>query len=180
MSEENKRLATRFHSELFQGRNLAVADEILSEDFRVGTPGVPAQWASGREGAKQFASAIVEAFPDLAFVHHDVVAVEHHQPAARGQHGGERGDELCQERLVVARDAGFDPRRNARRPPPGEVLQPNDGLVVRKEQNGVPLLAETTAPDVGHAERPARGCDPFELLDRHGGRGYLPCIRPRR
>jgi steroid delta-isomerase-like uncharacterized protein len=74
MSEENKRLATRFHLDFFQGRNLDLADEILSEDFSVGTRGFPAHWASGRAGAKQFASDIAEAFPDLSFVHHDVIA----------------------------------------------------------------------------------------------------------
>jgi steroid delta-isomerase-like uncharacterized protein len=92
MSDENKRLAKRFHVDLFEEKDLDVADKILSEDFSVGTPGVPAHWSSGREGAKRFASDIAAAFPDVAFEHHEVLA-EGDKVVVRwtltGTHGGE-------------------------------------------------------------------------------------------
>jgi predicted ester cyclase len=74
MSEQNKALADRFHMDIFQNGNLAVADEILSNDFAwhggMGPPG----GQRGPEGTKQVATALIAAFPDRQITHDDTIA----------------------------------------------------------------------------------------------------------
>jgi steroid delta-isomerase-like uncharacterized protein len=70
----NEVLAHRFHMDIFQQGNLAVADEIVAPDFVLHSPGLPPQMQRGAEGVKQFAAAIRNAFPDdLRITHEDTI-----------------------------------------------------------------------------------------------------------
>jgi steroid delta-isomerase-like uncharacterized protein len=72
--EENKALAIRYHTDIFQNGRLEVADEILSPDFVIHNPVLPEALRNGPEGAKKYASAIVTAIPDRKLEHHDILA----------------------------------------------------------------------------------------------------------
>jgi steroid delta-isomerase-like uncharacterized protein len=74
-AEANEALAHRFHMDIFQQGNLAVADEIVTPDFVIHSPGLPPQMQRGAEGVKQFAAAIRNAFPnDLRITHDDTIS----------------------------------------------------------------------------------------------------------
>lgn len=68
--DETEALAHRWHMDLFQAGNLAVAEEILTPDFVAHANG---QDFRGVEGAKQLATLIRTAFPDLAITHHEAL-----------------------------------------------------------------------------------------------------------
>ncbi len=68
--EETEALAHRWHMDLFQVGKLAVADEILTPDFVAHANGQDFQ---GVEGAKQLATLIRTAFPDLEITHHEAI-----------------------------------------------------------------------------------------------------------
>ncbi|MEY9775509.1 ester cyclase [Arthrobacter sp. MW3 TE3886] len=58
-------LINRFYSEVLAGGNLALVDEMVTDDFidhELALPGQP----PGKEGARFFASTIRTAFPDIA------------------------------------------------------------------------------------------------------------------
>jgi steroid delta-isomerase-like uncharacterized protein len=74
LSAENEALAHRFHRDIFQAGNLAVADEILAPDFVMHSPGFPAELMHGPEGMKRLATAMRTAFPDLQTTHEDTIA----------------------------------------------------------------------------------------------------------
>jgi steroid delta-isomerase-like uncharacterized protein len=74
LSAENEALAQRFHMDIFQAGNLAVADEILAPDFAMHSPGAPSELTYGPEGIKRFATAMRTAFPDLQTTHEDTIA----------------------------------------------------------------------------------------------------------
>ena len=69
-AEEPTALAHRFHTDIFQGGDLAAADELCAPDFAWHTPGVP----QGAAGVKQMATLYRTAFPDLRLTHEDTVA----------------------------------------------------------------------------------------------------------
>lgn len=58
-------LINRFYSEVLAGGNLALVDEMITDDFIDHEPAFPGQ-PSGKEGARFFASAIRNAFPDIS------------------------------------------------------------------------------------------------------------------
>lgn len=68
--EETEALAHRWHMDITQKGNLAAADEILTSDF---VSHVNGQDMPGAEGAKQLATAIRTAFPDLRITHHEAI-----------------------------------------------------------------------------------------------------------
>ena len=68
--EEREALAHRWHMDLTQKGNLAAADEILTSDF---VSHVNGQDMPGVEGAKQLATALRTAFPDLRITHHEAI-----------------------------------------------------------------------------------------------------------
>ena len=68
--EETEALAHRWHMDLTQKGNLGVADEILTRDFVTHVNG---QDMPGAEGAKQLATAIRTAFPDVRISHHEAI-----------------------------------------------------------------------------------------------------------
>jgi steroid delta-isomerase-like uncharacterized protein len=74
LSGENEALAQRFHRDIFQAGNLAVADEILAPDFAMHSPGAPSELTHGSEGMKRFATAMRTAFPDLQATHEDTIS----------------------------------------------------------------------------------------------------------
>jgi len=74
LSAENAALAHRYHMDIFQAGNLAVADEILAPDFVIHSPGMPTELTHGPEGVKRFAAAVRTALPDLQFTHEDTIA----------------------------------------------------------------------------------------------------------
>ena len=88
--EENKAIVGRFFEELLSTDNFAVADELLSPDFRFYFAGSPD--AMDLESYKEFLAARRSAFPDRRFVVEDMI-VEGDKVSARftmrGTHEGE-------------------------------------------------------------------------------------------
>ena len=70
--EENKAIVRRFFEELLSTDNFAVADEILSPDFRFYFAGSPV--AMDLESYMEFLAARRAAFPDRRFVVEDMIA----------------------------------------------------------------------------------------------------------
>jgi steroid delta-isomerase-like uncharacterized protein len=70
--EENKAIVRRFFEELLSTDNFAVADEILSPDFRFYFAGSPV--AMDLESYMEFLVARRAAFPDRRFVVEDMIA----------------------------------------------------------------------------------------------------------
>jgi steroid delta-isomerase-like uncharacterized protein len=73
MSERDEQLADRYHTEIFKGGRLEVADEILRPDFLIHGPGVTPEFANGPEGTKRYAQAIREGFGGQVEIRHDDV-----------------------------------------------------------------------------------------------------------
>lgn len=92
-TEEIKALAHRFHMDIFQKGDLAVADEILGRDFINHFPGYPPEWQRGPEGVKKLATAIRTAFPDDARITHEETLVEGDKVVIRWKMSGtQKGD----------------------------------------------------------------------------------------
>ena len=72
MSESNKAIAKRFLEEVWSNGNLAVVDELMTENF-VGHNMQP-QLPNNREGFKMFARAYLAAFPDMDMSADDIIA----------------------------------------------------------------------------------------------------------
>src|SRR2546421_11374156 len=72
--QENEALAHRFHMEIFQKGKFALADEILTSDFVLRNPMLPAEFTHGPESVKKFASALVDSLPGHQFTHHDTIS----------------------------------------------------------------------------------------------------------
>jgi steroid delta-isomerase-like uncharacterized protein len=70
--EANKNLVHRYYSEVLNGRNLAVLDDIAAPDYDEHSP-FPGQ-PNGLEGLKARAGALLAAFQPYVFTLHDVVA----------------------------------------------------------------------------------------------------------
>jgi predicted ester cyclase len=93
-TEENKAIVRRYHEELFNMGNLAVADEVFDSNYvnsAIDQMGLP----RGPEGFKQYASMMRTAFPDLHLTVEDQVAEENkvvHRIIARGTHKGDLMD----------------------------------------------------------------------------------------
>jgi steroid delta-isomerase-like uncharacterized protein len=88
--EENKAVVRRFFEELLSTDNLAVADELLSPDFRFYFAGSPDPMGLARY--KEFLAARRAAFPDRRFVVEDMIAEGEKVSARftmRGTHKGE-------------------------------------------------------------------------------------------
>ncbi len=70
--EQNKAVARRVFDEVWNGRNLDVLDEVLTDDYRNNTPefGV----TPDRQGVKQWTQGVHQAFPDGRFTVEEMVA----------------------------------------------------------------------------------------------------------
>ena len=89
-TEENKTVVRRFFEELLSTDNLALADEILSPDFRFYFAGSPDPMDLKRY--KDFLAARRAAFPDRRFAVEDMIAEGDKVSARftmRGTHNGE-------------------------------------------------------------------------------------------
>jgi predicted ester cyclase len=73
-AEDTKALCRRFFEEFWIQKNLAIADELLAENFVDHTPGSPPGLPPGPAGHKQFASLYFTAFPDIRATIEDMVA----------------------------------------------------------------------------------------------------------
>jgi steroid delta-isomerase-like uncharacterized protein len=72
--QENEALSHRFHMEIFQEGKLALADEILTQDFVLHNPVLPSELTIGPESIKRFASEVVDFLPDRQFTHHEAIS----------------------------------------------------------------------------------------------------------
>jgi predicted ester cyclase len=63
----NQELITRFYSEVFAQGKIELVDDLLAPDFIWRRHALPLEPALGREGIKQFVTALHKAFPDLRF-----------------------------------------------------------------------------------------------------------------
>ncbi|HEY7570532.1 MAG TPA: nuclear transport factor 2 family protein, partial [Nitrososphaeraceae archaeon] len=72
--QKNEVLAQRFHMEIFQEGKLDLADEILTPDFVLHNPVLPAELTKGPESIKRFASGVVDCLPDRHFTHHEAIS----------------------------------------------------------------------------------------------------------
>ena len=90
-TEQNKAIVRRYHEELFNKGNLAVADEVFDPNYlnnAIDKMGLP----RGPEGFKQYVSMMRAAFPDFHIAIEDQVAEgdkEVHRCIARGTHTGD-------------------------------------------------------------------------------------------
>ena len=90
-TEQNKAIVRRYHDELFNKGNLAVADEVFDPNYlnsAFGKLGLP----RGPEGFKQYVSMMRTGFPDFHLTIEDQVSEgdkEVHRVIARGTHKGD-------------------------------------------------------------------------------------------
>ncbi len=93
MSADNEATAHRFHMAIFQRGNLDVADEIVSRDFVIHSPGLPPSMQRGPEGVKEFARMIRAAFPDdLRITHDDTISSENRVVIRWTSSGTQKGE----------------------------------------------------------------------------------------
>ncbi len=89
--EAAEALAHRWHMDLFQAGNLEVAGEILTPDFVAHVNG---QEHRGVEGARQLATAIRTAFPDIRISHHEAIVSGNRVALRWTSDGTQHGDYL--------------------------------------------------------------------------------------
>jgi steroid delta-isomerase-like uncharacterized protein len=70
--EENVAVVNRYLEEIWNKGNLDAVDDLLSEDYRHGTP--PPGMEPTREGFKQYVGMVKSAFPDLTLRAEDTIA----------------------------------------------------------------------------------------------------------
>ena len=71
--KENIALLQRYYDEIFNKRNLAVADEVFAPEY-VSHHNDPVGLPPGPEGVRQFVTATVEGFPDITITVEDIFA----------------------------------------------------------------------------------------------------------
>ena len=71
-AEDLKKLNEHFYDEIFRRRHVDAIDELLTDDFVEHTP-APGQ-ATDRQGAKDFITQMLQAFPDLDFTIENQIA----------------------------------------------------------------------------------------------------------
>ncbi len=112
-TEENKALMRRIIEEVFNKKNLALADELVDTNFvHHGTGGVELK---GPGGFKQFATTMLTAFPDIRLTIEDVIAEGDKvasRVTSRGTHTGNFGDiaptgkQMAMTGVAITRFAG--------------------------------------------------------------------------
>jgi steroid delta-isomerase-like uncharacterized protein len=85
MSADHRAVVHRFYSEVFEGGNLDLIDEMLTDDFvdHEAPPDMP----NGRDGAKEMLGGLRQAFPDLRVTVEDTI-VEGDRVAVRARMTG--------------------------------------------------------------------------------------------
>ena len=69
-SEQNEAVGHRWHLEVVQEGNTGLADQILNPDVLIHVNG---QESRGVDAAKQLATALKTAFPDIRITHHEAI-----------------------------------------------------------------------------------------------------------
>lgn len=90
-ADANKALVNRVFDEVFNQKNLAVADELIASDYVLHDPANP-HFRGGLEGYKQFQSAYFRAFPDAHLIVNDQVASGDEVATRWVTHGTQTGD----------------------------------------------------------------------------------------
>jgi steroid delta-isomerase-like uncharacterized protein len=72
MSEKNKAIVKRIVQEIWNGRNLALADELISLDYVDNVAG--SSTPVGPEGFKDAVNGVRDAFPDFAITINDMIS----------------------------------------------------------------------------------------------------------
>ncbi len=72
MSEENKAIVKRIVQEIWNGRNLDLADELIAPDYIDNVSGAGS--AVGPKGFKEAVSGVRDAFPDFAITINDMIS----------------------------------------------------------------------------------------------------------
>src|SRR5436309_1730936 len=72
--QDNKNLVRRLYQEFWNGKNLAIADELIAANFLDHVPGRPAELPAGPEGFKLWGSALHTAYPDTHYTIEDLLA----------------------------------------------------------------------------------------------------------
>ena len=92
VAEVNKEIVRRLNSEIWNGGNLDLVDELYAEDYVRHQVGYPEE-LQGREGLKQFLTLLRQAFPTFECTTANLVAtgdiVVHYGQVCRGIHQGE-------------------------------------------------------------------------------------------
>jgi steroid delta-isomerase-like uncharacterized protein len=91
MSEQNKMLIRRAIEEVWNQGNFAVVDELVADDY-LGHSSIPAEETHGREGYKQFYTALRQAFPDLWFTIEDQISEGDRVVSRWTAHGTHKGE----------------------------------------------------------------------------------------
>jgi ketosteroid isomerase-like protein len=107
-TQANKDLAERFHRSIYEGGDLAAADDLLTTDFVVWGSDSPAEGGRGPEYVKEDATALRAAFTiDLT---HDLIVAEDDKVVIhwtlRGEHVGPLGEMAATNKKV--RVSGID------------------------------------------------------------------------
>jgi len=89
MSAENKAIVRRFFEEVVNKGNMAVADELIAQDYL--EHGSPAGQPAGIEGFKQFIALVATAFPDLQVTIEDMISEENKVVVRLTVHGTHTG-----------------------------------------------------------------------------------------
>jgi steroid delta-isomerase-like uncharacterized protein len=90
--EENAAVVRRFVDEFFNGKDLAVLDELVAPDYVAHVEGLPAQFPAGPEGWRRRVALMIHAFPDGRVTVEDLLAVDDKvvvRYRMRGTHQGE-------------------------------------------------------------------------------------------
>jgi steroid delta-isomerase-like uncharacterized protein len=91
MSEQNKSIGRRLIEQVWNQGNFAVVDELIASDY-IGHSSMPDGETQGREGYRQFFSALRQAFPNLQVTIEDQIAAGDRvvtRWTARGTHKGQ-------------------------------------------------------------------------------------------
>lgn len=70
----NKRLVREFHDRIFNEKELAAAEELLTPDYLEHNPAIPGGTLDGRDEAVEFWESLFDAFPDMSITEEDVLA----------------------------------------------------------------------------------------------------------
>jgi predicted ester cyclase len=90
-TEENKAIFRRFITEVFNRRNLAIADETFAPDYIEHAGDLP-DAAGGAEGFKSYVEALFAAYPDFQLEIEDLIAEGDRVVARLEQRGTQQGD----------------------------------------------------------------------------------------
>ncbi len=91
-TEDNKALARLFYEELWNRKNLSVANELIAATYVFHMPGSPPGIPPGPEGFTQFVSVFFTAFPDVRVTIEDQVAEGDRVTTRWTSHGTHTGD----------------------------------------------------------------------------------------